>query len=88
MFNVDTNTLYYKVTKSYFATNHSDSTKKFSEIDIIKILEFLTDNIFVTFGGRVFQQTIGMRIGTNCVPLLADLLLYSYAADFIQELLK
>jgi len=26
---------------------HSDSTKKFSEIDIIKMLEFLIDNIFV-----------------------------------------
>jgi hypothetical protein len=27
-------------------------------------------------------------MGTNCAPFLADLLLYSYEADFIQELLK
>ena len=27
-------------------------------------------------------------MGTNCTPLLADLLLYSYEADFIQWLLK
>ena len=27
-------------------------------------------------------------MGTNCVPLLADLFLYSYEAEFIQELLK
>ena len=27
-------------------------------------------------------------MGTSCAPLLADLFLYSYAADFIQELLK
>jgi hypothetical protein len=33
---------------------------KFSETDIIKMLEFLIDNIFVMFGGRVFQQqTVG-----------------------------
>ena len=44
--------------------------------------------IFVTFGGRVFQQTIGIRMGTNCSPLLADLFLYSYEADFVQELLR
>jgi hypothetical protein len=37
---------------------HSDSTKKFSETDIINMLEFLIDNIFVIFGGRVFQQTM------------------------------
>jgi hypothetical protein len=43
---------------------------------------------FVIFGGRVFQQTVGIPMGTNCVPLLADLFLYSYEADFIHELLK
>jgi hypothetical protein len=42
------------------------------------MLEFLIDNIFVFFGGRVFQQTVGIPMGTNCAPLLADLLLYSY----------
>jgi hypothetical protein len=40
------------------------------------------------FGGRVFQQTIGISMGTNCAPLLADLFLYSYEADFIQGLFK
>jgi hypothetical protein len=45
-------------------------------------------NIFVMFGGRVFQQTVGIPMGTNCAPLLADLFLYSYEADFIQGLLK
>ena len=40
------------------------------------------------FGGRVFQQTVGIPMGTNCAPLLADLFLYSYEAYFIQELLK
>jgi hypothetical protein len=36
----------------------TDSTKKFSETDIINMLEFLIDSIFVIFGGRVFQQTV------------------------------
>ena len=52
------------------------------------MLYFLIDNFFVTFGGRVFQQTIGITIGTNCAPLLVDLFLYSYEAGFIQRLLK
>jgi hypothetical protein len=38
-----------------FCKNHSDYTKKFAETDIINMLEFLIDNIFVMFGGRVFQ---------------------------------
>jgi hypothetical protein len=39
-------------------------------------------------GGRVFQQTVGIPMDTNCAPLLADLFLYSYETDFIQRLLK
>ena len=27
-------------------------------------------------------------MGTNCAPLLADLLLYSYEAEFVQSLSK
>ena len=34
------------------------------------------------------QQVIGIPMGTNCAPLLADLFLYSYEAEFIQTLIK
>ena len=37
--------------------------------------EFLVDNIFVVFGGKVFQQTVGIPMGTNCATLLADIFL-------------
>ena len=48
----------------------------------------IIDNIFVEFGGRIFQQTIGIPMGTNCAPLHVDLFLYSYEAEFVQSLLK
>ena len=47
--------------------------KKYSDAHVIKIQEYLIDNIFVEFGWRIFQQTIGIPMGTNCAPLLADL---------------
>ena len=40
------------------------------------------------FGGRIFQQTIGIPMATKCAPLLADLFLYSYEAEFVQSLLQ
>jgi hypothetical protein len=42
------------------------------------MLEFLIDNIFVSFGWILFQQIVGIPMGTNCAPLLSDLFLYSY----------
>ena len=58
------------------------------QFDIIKMLEFLVDNISLVFVGKVFQQIIGIPVGTNFAPLLADIFLYSYEAEFIQSLLS
>ena len=72
----------------YFAKDPQIRKNKYTEDDIINMLEFLVDNIVVVFGGKVFQQVIGIPIGTNCAFLLADILLYSYEAEFIQSLLS
>ena len=74
--------------EAYFVKEHSDSQNKYSEDDIIKMLEFLVDNIFVVFAGKVFQQILGILMGPNSTPLLADIFLYSYEAEFIQTLLS
>ena len=52
------------------------------------MLEFLIDTIFVSFGGTLFQQVVGIPMGTNCAPLLADLFIYSYESEFLQKLVK
>ena len=88
MANVDKKIPCAKKRQISFCKTCSDSTKKLSETDIFNMLEFLIDNIFVMLGGRVFQQTVDISMGTNCAPLLADLFLYSYEADFIQGLFK
>jgi hypothetical protein len=49
------------------------------------MLEFLIDNIFVSFGEILFQQVVDILMGTNCAPLPADLFLYSYESEFLQE---
>jgi hypothetical protein len=36
----------------------------------------------------MFQQTIGITMTTNSAPLLADLFLHAYEADFLQWILK
>jgi hypothetical protein len=50
------------------------------------MLEFLIDNIFVSFGGTLFQQVVGIPMDTNRVSLLADLFLYSYEWELLQKL--
>ena len=52
------------------------------------MLEFLVDNIFVVFRGKVFQQIVDIPMGTNCASLLGDIFLSSYEMEFIQSLLS
>ena len=45
-------------------------------------------NIYVQFDGMVYQQIVGIPMGTNCAPLIADLFLYCYERDFMSDLQK
>ena len=55
---------------------------------LCKTIKFLIDNISVQFGGRLFRQVIGIPVGTNCAPLLADLFLYSYESEFLHKMIR
>ena len=72
----------------YFTRKVEEGEGQYSEGSICKMIEFLIDNIYVTFGGLHFRQVIGIPMGTNCVPLLADLFLYSYESEFLDKLIR
>ena len=71
--------------KGYFTHDiNGGGDNMYTADNICKMIEFLIDNIFVQFGGRLFRQAIGIPMGTNCAPLLADLFLYSLERIFRQ----
>ena len=45
----------------------------------------LPANIFIRFGTKLNRQTIVIPMGTNCVPLVADLFLLCYERDFMKS---
>jgi hypothetical protein len=73
---------------SYFSNKIQKGKTCYSEEQVISMLEFLIYIIFVSFGGRLFQQVGGIPMGTNYALLLADLFFYSYESEFLQKLVK
>jgi hypothetical protein len=73
---------------TYFSNKIQKGKTSYSEEQVISLLEFLIDNVCVSFGGTLFQQVVGTPMGTNFAPLLADLFLYSYESEFLQKLVK
>ena len=46
-------------------------------------LHDLLDNIYIRFGSKLYRQIVGIPMGTNRAPLVADLLLFCYERDFM-----
>ena len=44
------------------------------------------DNIYIRFGTKLYRQIVGISMGTNCAPLVADFFLFCYERDFLKNL--
>ena len=54
--------------------------------NVCDALSFLLDNIYIRFGTKLYRQIVGIPMGTNCAPLVADLFLFCYERDFMKHL--
>ena len=46
-------------------------------------LHYLLDNIYIRFDSKLYRNIVGFPMGTNCAPLVADLILFGYERDFM-----
>ena len=54
--------------------------------ELSEALIFIVDTLYVQLDGMVYQQTMGIPIGTNCAPLITDLFIYCYDCDFMSNI--
>ena len=67
----------------------SDAVRNYNLWSCQKVCEALTvfsDNIYIRFGSRYYRQIVGIPMGTNCTPLVADLFLFCNERDFMLSL--
>ena len=63
----------------------STAPDSITEDQLVKYIKFLVDNIYIQVGNKIFRQTIGIPMGTDCAPLLA--ILFSSTFRYIDDLL-
>ena len=71
-----------------WSNNPNIKTPHFTKSQLIKITHWLIDNIYVTFGDKCFQQKIGIPMGTDCAPYLANLFLFACEYKWIMKQFK
>ena len=70
----------------FFTSEQPKRYKLWSCQKMCDALHYLLDNIFIRFGSKLYRQTVGIPMGTNCAPLVADLFLFCYERDFMLSL--
>ena len=50
------------------------------------MVEFLIDNIYIRTGKKIYRQQIGIPMGTNCAPFLANLFLFYFEYKYMKDL--
>ena len=73
---------------AYFSSKQNNRGNSFRLNDMIEILEFILDNIFVKFGNKIYKQVIGVPIGSDSGADIANLLLFSYESEYIEKVSK
>ena len=46
----------------------------------------MLDIIFIRFDTKLYRQVVGIHMGINCAPLVADLFLFCFERDFMMSL--
>ena len=73
--------------KNAFFTSEQPKRYKLWSCQIMRdALHYLLDNIFIQFGSKLYRQIVGLPMGTNCAPFVADLFMVCYERDFILSL--
>ena len=71
---------------AFFTSQKPKKYHAWSCQNVCDALTFLLDNIFIRFGTKLYRQIVGIPMGTNCAPLVADLFLFCYERDFMMSI--
>ena len=73
--------LYFRQSGIFLATR-SITRINVGRAELCEAFTWIMENICVQFEGMVYQQIVGIPIGTNCTQLITDLFLFCYERDF------
>ena len=58
--------------QAFFTSEDTKRYKLWSCQNVCEALIYLLDNIYIRFGTKLYRQIVGIPMGTNCAPLVAD----------------
>ena len=79
---------FIRIGKSSASWSRTRGNYSWDKKQLISHINYLIDSIYVTCGDNLFRQVIGIPMGTDCAPFLANLFLYSFESEWMDSKLK
>ena len=74
--------------KAYFSKNRGKINHSFTMDELINAVCFIIDNSYIVFQDSIFRQIIGIPMGTNCAPHLANIYLHKFEYCYLLKLIQ
>ena len=73
---------------AYFTKRRSKDNLCWSADELIENIKIIVDNSYVYFHDEIYRQILGIPMGTNCAPYLANIFLHVYEYEYLQILIR
>ena len=72
--------------KAFYTSTDHRGYKLWPCQNVCDALSYLLDNINIRYGNKSYRHIVGISMGKNCAPLVADLFLFCYERDCMTSL--
>ena len=73
---------------AYFTKNRGKTSNSYSCEELIQEINCIVDNSYIVYHGNVYRQKVGIPMGTNCAPFLANIFLHVYEYEYLNKLVN
>ena len=77
--------LYNRHVNSEIKTFHRNKKLTINKIEFVNLLKLCNNNSYVLFNNRLYRQKIGIPMGSNFSPNMANLYLQFYEQNFLKR---
>ena len=72
-------------TSARWVDRERESTVVIEAEELADVVDYLVDNLDVEYGGQAYRQHVGVPMGTDCAPFLANLYLFVLEYEWVVE---
>ena len=79
---------YIQLTQQEARWHNRKNRDTYTKEEIHNMIDIMVDNSYLRLGDKVYRQRIGIPMGIDPAPQMANLYLYCYESNFMEKLTK